>query len=191
MRAVCLKHVSFEGPGALATALTARGVSLERYLVPKDGLPKDASDLLIVMGGPMWLFSLIRVAEVGWIRNNITGLDEESRRWEPVISPSGNLGYLQVFADFSGKMIVDFSMERYRRTGVQGGMMPPGMSRSFAQQLASMLAQIPKQFFPLHTAMGASSKFPPAALRASWRLRSRASLRVTRKLSISASRVLS
>jgi GMP synthase-like glutamine amidotransferase len=53
MRAVCLKHVPFEGPGAFTTALTARGVSLERYLVPQDGLPKDAGDLLIVMGGPM------------------------------------------------------------------------------------------------------------------------------------------
>ena len=28
-------------------------MSLERYLVPQDGLPKDAGDLLIVMGGPM------------------------------------------------------------------------------------------------------------------------------------------
>ncbi|MBK5280901.1 MAG: type 1 glutamine amidotransferase [Nitrospiraceae bacterium] len=53
MRAVCLKHVPFEGPGAFATALTARGVSLEHYLVPQDGLPKDAGDALIVMGGPM------------------------------------------------------------------------------------------------------------------------------------------
>jgi GMP synthase (glutamine-hydrolysing) len=53
MRAVCLTHVSFEGPGAFATALTARGVSLERYLVPQDGLPKDTGDMLIVMGGPM------------------------------------------------------------------------------------------------------------------------------------------
>jgi GMP synthase (glutamine-hydrolysing) len=53
MRAVCLKHVPFEGPGAFATALTERGVSLERYIVPQDGLPKDAGDLLIVMGGPM------------------------------------------------------------------------------------------------------------------------------------------
>ncbi|MDH4154568.1 MAG: type 1 glutamine amidotransferase, partial [Nitrospira sp.] len=34
-------------------ALTKRGVSLESHLVPKDGLPKDAGDLLIVMGGPM------------------------------------------------------------------------------------------------------------------------------------------
>jgi GMP synthase (glutamine-hydrolysing) len=53
MRAVCLTHVPFEGPGAFATALTARGVSLERYLVPQDGLPKDTGDMLIVMGGPM------------------------------------------------------------------------------------------------------------------------------------------
>ena len=53
MRAVCLKHVPFEGPGAFATALTERGVSLERYLVPQDGLPKGAGDMLIVMGGPM------------------------------------------------------------------------------------------------------------------------------------------
>lgn len=53
MRAICLQHVPFEGPGAFATALTERGVSLERYLVPLDGLPKDAGNLLIVMGGPM------------------------------------------------------------------------------------------------------------------------------------------
>ena len=53
MRAVCLKHVPFEGPGAFATALTARGVRLEHYLVPQVGLPKDTGDLLIVMGGPM------------------------------------------------------------------------------------------------------------------------------------------
>ena len=53
MRAICLQHVPFEGPGTFATALTERGVSLERYLVPLDGLPKDAGNLLIVMGGPM------------------------------------------------------------------------------------------------------------------------------------------
>ena len=53
MHAVCLKHVPFEGPGAFATTLTDRGVSLDRYLVPQDGLPKDVGDLLIVMGGPM------------------------------------------------------------------------------------------------------------------------------------------
>ncbi|HSA87207.1 MAG TPA: type 1 glutamine amidotransferase [Nitrospira sp.] len=53
MRAVCLQHVSFEGPGAFAKALAKRGVGLECFLVPKQGVPKDAGDLLIVMGGPM------------------------------------------------------------------------------------------------------------------------------------------
>ncbi|UVT15584.1 MAG: type 1 glutamine amidotransferase [Nitrospira sp.] len=52
-KAFCLQHVPFEGPGAFATALAKRGVSLEYSLVPKDGVPKDAGDLLIVMGGPM------------------------------------------------------------------------------------------------------------------------------------------
>jgi len=53
MRAVCLQHVPFEGPGAFAKTLAKLGVGLEYWLVPKDGLPKDAGDLLIVMGGPM------------------------------------------------------------------------------------------------------------------------------------------
>lgn len=53
MHVVCLQHVSFEGPGAFAKALAKRGVSLEYSLVPKDGLPRNAGDLLIVMGGPM------------------------------------------------------------------------------------------------------------------------------------------
>ncbi len=52
-RAICLQHVFFEGPGAFASSLSTRMVSLERYLVPENGLPKDAGDLLIVMGGPM------------------------------------------------------------------------------------------------------------------------------------------
>lgn len=52
-RAICLQHVPFEGSGAFATALAKRGVSLEYSLVPKEGLPHDTGDLLIVMGGPM------------------------------------------------------------------------------------------------------------------------------------------
>ena len=53
MRAVCLQHVPFEGPGAFAASLAKRGVTVEHHLVPKNGLPKEAGDLLIVMGGPM------------------------------------------------------------------------------------------------------------------------------------------
>jgi GMP synthase-like glutamine amidotransferase len=29
------------------------GISIECHLVPKNGLPQDPGDLLIVMGGPM------------------------------------------------------------------------------------------------------------------------------------------
>ena len=53
MRAVCLQHVSFEGPGAFAAALMKHGSSIECHLVPKKGLPQDSGDLLIVIGGPM------------------------------------------------------------------------------------------------------------------------------------------
>ncbi|NGZ03648.1 MAG: amidotransferase [Nitrospira sp. WS238] len=53
MRTVCLQHVPFEGPGAFAEALARRGVTRENYLVPEQGLPSEAGDLLIVMGGPM------------------------------------------------------------------------------------------------------------------------------------------
>lgn len=53
MRAVSLQHVPLEGPGAFAASLARRGMTLEHHLVPKDGLPNDTGDLLIVMGGPM------------------------------------------------------------------------------------------------------------------------------------------
>jgi GMP synthase-like glutamine amidotransferase len=53
MRAICLQHVAFEGPGALAACLEKRGVRLFRRLVPEQGLPPDPGDLLVVMGGPM------------------------------------------------------------------------------------------------------------------------------------------
>lgn len=53
MHVVCLQHVPFEGPGAFAKALSKRGVGIDYSLVPKDGVPKDVGDLLIVMGGPM------------------------------------------------------------------------------------------------------------------------------------------
>lgn len=53
MRAVCLQHVPFEGPGAFAASLKQRNVELRPVLVPRDGLPDNPGDLLIVMGGPM------------------------------------------------------------------------------------------------------------------------------------------
>jgi GMP synthase (glutamine-hydrolysing) len=53
MRAICLQHASFEGPGAFESALMKHGTSIECHLVPKNGLPQDSGDLLIIMGGPM------------------------------------------------------------------------------------------------------------------------------------------
>jgi GMP synthase (glutamine-hydrolysing) len=69
MRAICLQHVPFEGPGAFAASLARHGAALERYLVPKDGLPKDAGDLLIVMGGPMSVNDPWIAEETAFIRS--------------------------------------------------------------------------------------------------------------------------
>ncbi len=53
MRAVCLQHVAFEGPGVFAGSLQGRGYQLERRVVPEAGLPEEPGDFLLVMGGPM------------------------------------------------------------------------------------------------------------------------------------------
>jgi GMP synthase-like glutamine amidotransferase len=52
-RIACLQHVPFEGPGAFAGLLQARGFELDSHLVPRDGLPDGVFDALLVMGGPM------------------------------------------------------------------------------------------------------------------------------------------
>lgn len=79
-RATCLQHVSFEGPGAFASSLSTRMVSLERYLVPKDGLPKNAGDLLIVMGGPMSVNDSDK-----WITEETAFIRSALRAGKPVI----------------------------------------------------------------------------------------------------------
>lgn len=53
IRTVCLHHIPLEGPGPFATSLDGHGVAFERDLVPKDGLPNDSGDLLVMMGGSM------------------------------------------------------------------------------------------------------------------------------------------
>lgn len=52
-RVVCLQHVPFEGPGAFAALLAAHECHVETRLVPRDGLPDEPGDALLVMGGPM------------------------------------------------------------------------------------------------------------------------------------------
>lgn len=78
--AICLQHVSFEGPGAFATALRSRGVHLDSYLVPQAGLPQDAGDLLIVMGGPMSVNDSDR-----WIAEETTFIRSALLAGKPVV----------------------------------------------------------------------------------------------------------
>ncbi len=79
-KAICLQHVPFEGPGAFASSLSTRMVNLERYLVPKDGLPNDAGDLLIVMGGPMSVNDSDK-----WITEETAFIGSALRAGKPVI----------------------------------------------------------------------------------------------------------
>ncbi len=54
MRIVCLMHVPFEGPGAIAEWAAARGHALARVDAWRGEFPDPAeSDLLVVLGGPM------------------------------------------------------------------------------------------------------------------------------------------
>jgi len=55
MRILCLKHVSFEGPGAIADWAAARGHRLRELEVFRGGGFPDLEDFdfLLVMGGPM------------------------------------------------------------------------------------------------------------------------------------------
>ncbi len=50
---LCLQHVPFEGPGYFEKAFGERGCTMERCLVPAEGLPRSTPDALLVLGGPM------------------------------------------------------------------------------------------------------------------------------------------
>lgn len=66
MRIACLQHVSFEGPGNIATWAATRGHSLRTIqLFQCQPLPRlDNFDLLVVMGGPM---SIHDEADHAWL----------------------------------------------------------------------------------------------------------------------------
>ncbi len=78
--ATCLQHVAFEGPGAFRQALEVRGYSVRTILVPSEGLPKDAGDVLIVMGGPMSVND-----SDPWIVAELNFLQEAIRQGLPVL----------------------------------------------------------------------------------------------------------
>lgn len=54
MRVVCLQHVRYESPGAIAAWARARGHALEVVIPLLEDYPApDSFDMLVVMGGPM------------------------------------------------------------------------------------------------------------------------------------------
>ena len=77
MKILCLKHVSFEGPGAIARWAQQRGHELEIKSVfhPEPLPPIESVDLLLVMGGPMNIYEHEQhpwlVDEKGYIRSAI------------------------------------------------------------------------------------------------------------------------
>ncbi|MEK6526348.1 MAG: type 1 glutamine amidotransferase [Nitrospirota bacterium] len=80
MRAVCLQHVPFEGPGAFAHLLETRGYRVEQRLVPTDGLTKDAGDFLLVMGGSMSVND-----PDAWIKEEIAFIKQAVQAGTPVL----------------------------------------------------------------------------------------------------------
>jgi GMP synthase-like glutamine amidotransferase len=72
-KAVCLQHVSFEGPGCFEKLLNDAGYALHWSMVPQEGIPSDPGEFLLIMGGPMsvndrepWI-----AVEIEFIRNAI------------------------------------------------------------------------------------------------------------------------
>jgi hypothetical protein len=53
MRAVYLRHVPCEDPGAFASAHMKHGILVECHLVPENGLPQDPGEMLSKKDGPM------------------------------------------------------------------------------------------------------------------------------------------
>lgn len=65
MRIICLTHISFEGPGAIAEWAESRGHSLEiAPLYSADWAHPADHDFVIVMGGPM---SIHEESEFAWL----------------------------------------------------------------------------------------------------------------------------
>jgi GMP synthase (glutamine-hydrolysing) len=86
-RAVVLKHIEFEGPGAIAPLVTERGYRLDvRSLHRGDGVPRDVGrdELLIVMGGPMGVGDLER-PEYPYLRAELELLERRVLEDAPVL----------------------------------------------------------------------------------------------------------
>ena len=78
--AQCLQHVPFEGPGVFRQHLERAGYQVQPYLVPKQGLPRDPEDFLLVMGGPMSVND-----QDSWIRQEMDFVQKAIRNNIPVV----------------------------------------------------------------------------------------------------------
>lgn len=59
MRIVCVRHVSFEGPGTVAEWAASRGHTMVEVEAPSGEYPSPGSfDLLVLLGGPMGAYDL-------------------------------------------------------------------------------------------------------------------------------------
>jgi hypothetical protein len=66
------------------------------------------------------------------------------------------LGDLKIAADFADQEIVDFRMPGDGTAGSVGGVAPPGMVSSFADEMTLALVQVLDELPALHTASGSS-----------------------------------
>lgn len=89
----------------------------------------------------------------------------------------------KIAANFYGQKIADFIVSRQGTTSIRAYVTPPRMTSAFTNERATIAARCDsklRRFIPLQTAIDNSSKPLPAALRASARLNSIASINVSR-----------
>ncbi len=150
MRIVCLQHVPFEGPAAIADRAVAAGHEiLGCHLYRGDPLPaRDAFDMLVVMGGPM---SVNDVARHPWI-------EPETRLIADVIAAGTPLLGVCLGAQLMAKAL---GASVYPATEKEIGWFPV---RAIDEGAGDILFALPQSFTPLHW-HGETFDHPPRAVR--------------------------
>ncbi|MGH3071109.1 MAG: type 1 glutamine amidotransferase [Gaiellaceae bacterium] len=82
MRVLALTHGSNVGPGVFVDAVRAGGHELVERQVPVEGVPSEAADAVIVLGGAMHPDQEERH---GWLRPELAYLAEELERGTPLL----------------------------------------------------------------------------------------------------------
>ncbi len=143
--ALCLQHVSFEGPRVLASSLSKRRYNLYTRLVPVEGIPKNVPDFLLIMGGPMSVNH-----HEPWVGEELEFIQEVATQGVPTVGiclgsqllakafggrvvpgPKLEIGFCQVSTTLEGQSDTLFSMflpsmEVFQWHG-EGIELPPGV----------------------------------------------------------------